>query len=87
MSAVTSLARSVARALVVQQLNRDQWHATLRGWDVPPGSIEGRSHGVHDFETALVDAMTIAELTGLPVVLEPLGVMPCTLRDLREVMQ
>ena len=73
MSAIIPLGRWVARAIVVEQLNPSQWHATLQGWDVPQGSLESRGGGVDDFDGALSDALAIGELTGLPVLVHAFG--------------
>lgn len=67
---VVPLRRWVARAIVVEQLNADQWHAVTKGWPVPENSLEGRACGVNDFATAVADALLSAELTGLPVMVE-----------------
>jgi hypothetical protein len=73
MNAITPLSRWVARAIVVEQLNPLQWHATVQGWDVPPGSLESQGTGVNDFDGAMSDAFMIGELTGLPVLVHAFG--------------
>ena len=67
MTAVAPLRCWVARAIVVEQLNPDQWHAVTRGWAVAEGSWEDRGSGVNDFNTVVADALEKAECTGLPV--------------------
>jgi len=83
MSAVILSSRWVARAIVVEQLNAEQWHAVLKGHDVPAGSLEGRAGGVSSFETVVSDALDRAELTGLPVLVEAYHDVP---RGLSEVI-
>lgn len=57
----------VVRAIVIEQLNPDQWHATVQGNDVPYGSLEALDTGVGSFASAASRAVDIADLTGLPV--------------------
>ena len=60
----------IVRAIVVQQLNARQWHAVLRG-DAPAGSLEAQAGGVHPFKRAVKEAIQTADMTGLPVLVEP----------------
>lgn len=64
---VLSFPNVVVRALVIEQLNQDQWHVLIQGADVPQGSFESRGTGVASFAGAASDAVELAELTGLPV--------------------
>lgn len=80
---VIPLRRWVARAIVVEQLNEDQWHAVTKGWPVPEDSLEGRAGGVNDFATAVADALLSAELTGLPVMVEAYQDSPRPLSSVR----
>lgn len=57
----------IVRALVIEQLNQDQWHVLVQGADVPRDSFESRGTGVASFAGAACDAIEIAEMTGLPV--------------------
>jgi hypothetical protein len=61
----------IARALVVEQLNRTQWHVALRGDPAPAGSLEALPSGVTSFAGAVRQAVETAEFTGLPVLIEP----------------
>ncbi len=58
---------ATVRAIVIEQLNADQWHATLQGDDVPPGSLEAIGTGVASFASTASRAVDVADLTGLPV--------------------
>lgn len=59
------------RALVVEQLNAEQWHVVCKGAAVPEGSWEDRWTGVAPFAMAAADALDKAECIGLPVYVEP----------------
>lgn len=83
MSSVVMLNRWVARAIVVEQLNNDQWHTVPRGWPLPEGEFGSAGSGVCDYEDAVADALSVAEVTGLPVLVDAYGE---PLRALREVM-
>ena len=61
----------IARALVIEQLNPDQWHVVLRGDAAPAGSLEGQGGGVASFAGAVSYAVDVADMTGLPVLVEP----------------
>lgn len=64
---VAILPNVIVRALVIEQLNADQWHVVVQGAEVPRGSLESRGTGVTSFAVAAGDAVDLAELTGLPV--------------------
>lgn len=61
----------IARALVIGQINPDQWHVVLRGNGAPTGSLEGQAGGVASFAGAVSYAVEVADMTGLPVLVEP----------------
>ncbi|MCD2324982.1 hypothetical protein LQ953_13240 [Sphingomonas sp. IC-56] len=64
------------RALIVEQLNPDQWHVVRQGWPVPRNSLEGMPGGVLSFNGALADALDRSVLTGIPVLVQPLNRRP-----------
>ncbi len=66
---VATFPNVIVRALVVEQLNADQWHVVVQGAEVPYGSLESRGTGVASFAAAAGDAVELAELTGLPVLI------------------
>jgi hypothetical protein len=71
MTSLCAFPGSVVRAIVIEQLNADQWHATLRGDDVPLGSLELMGTGVASFASTASRAVDVADLTGLPVMVAP----------------
>ncbi len=73
MSAVVALNSSIARALVVEQLNPDQWHTTPQGWALPEGAIGSRGSAVCDYAEAVSYALSVADVTGLPVLVDAYG--------------
>lgn len=80
MTSLCAFPGSVVRAIVIEQLNLDQWHATVQGGEVPNGSVEAAGTGVGSFATTASRAVDVADLTGLPVMIvryneaaEPLG--------------
>lgn len=80
---VAAFPNVIVRALVVEQLNADQWHVIVQGAEVPCGSLESRGTGVKSFAAAAGDAVELAELTGLPVLVagyqeavRPLNALP-----------
>jgi hypothetical protein len=64
---------SIVRAIVVEQLNPEQWHATPQGLALPPGAFGSGGSGVADYATAISDALYIADTTGLPVLVDAYG--------------
>ncbi|HEX8447675.1 MAG TPA: hypothetical protein VF649_13805 [Sphingomonas sp.] len=68
---IDSFPHIIARALVVEQLNPDQWHVALRGDEAPAESLEGLASGVASFAGAMSYAIEVADTTGLPVLVEP----------------
>jgi hypothetical protein len=80
MTSLRTFPGSVVRAIVIEQLNPDQWHATVQGGEVPCGSLEAAGTGVGSFASTTSRAVDVANLTGLPVMVaryneavEPLG--------------
>lgn len=61
----------IVRALLIEQLNSDQWHVVIHGADVLAGSLEGRGTGAVSFASAATDAVEMADVTGLPVLVAP----------------
>lgn len=70
MTNVILLQRPIVRAIVVEQLNADQWHAVACGWPVPAGSWESHASGVNIYDLVVADALSMAECTGLPVLVQ-----------------
>ena len=68
---VASFPGAIVRALLIKQLNSDQWHVIVQGAEVPAGSLEGRATGAVSFASAATDAVEMADLTGLPVLIAP----------------
>jgi len=60
------------RALVVEQLNEEQWHVVAGGAPMRGRAPEGAPSGVTDRFGALCDAMNRSRLYGLPVIIAPL---------------
>ncbi|MEG3178186.1 hypothetical protein U1872_18240 [Sphingomonas sp. RB3P16] len=73
MSAIARLKPSIARALVVEQLNPDQWHTVPQGWALPEGAIGGNGSGVCGYAEAVSYALSVADVTGLPVLVDAYG--------------
>lgn len=73
---VGSAGSILKRALIVEQLNPDQWHVVRQGWPVPRNSLEGSPGGVSSFNGALADALDRSVLTGMPVLVQPLNRRP-----------
>lgn len=71
MTSLCAFPGSVVRAIVIEQLNPHQWHATVQGGDVPPGSLEAVGTGVGSFASTASRAVDVADLTGLPVMVAP----------------
>ncbi len=67
MTALATLPGIMVRAIVIEQLNPDQWHATLQGAGAPAGSLEAMGTGVASFAETASRAADVADLTGLPV--------------------
>lgn len=64
---------SIARALVVEQLNPDQWHTTPQGLGLPEGAIGSRGSRVSGYAQAVSYALSVADVTGLPVLVDAYG--------------
>ena len=71
MTGVAIFPGPIFRAIVVEQLNRDQWHVVLQGQDVSADALEGQPGGVASFAGAVADAIHTADYTGLPVLIAP----------------
>lgn len=67
MTSLCTFPGNVVRAIVIEQLTADQWHATVHGDNVPPGSLEAIGTGVSSFASVTSRAVDVADLTGLPV--------------------
>lgn len=67
MTSLCTFPGSIVRAIVIEQLNPDQWHASVRGNEVPSGSLEAAGTGVGSFASTASRAVDVADLTGLPV--------------------
>lgn len=67
MSALCTFPGEIVRAIVIEQLNPDQWHATVQGDEVPRGSLEAAGTAVGSFASTASRAVDVADLTGLPV--------------------
>jgi hypothetical protein len=67
MTSLCTFPGEIVRAIVIEQLNLDQWHATVQGEEVPGGSLESAGTGVGSFASTASRAVDVADLTGLPV--------------------
>lgn len=70
MANVIAFTGGTTRAIVVEQLNTEQWHYHTAGLSVPEGSFEALAGGVSDFGRVVADALEVAECTGLPVMVQ-----------------
>lgn len=71
MTSLHTFPGGVVRAIVIEQLNADQWHAMVQGDDVPPESLEAIGTGVSSYASTTSRAVDVADLTGLPVMVAP----------------